>query len=155
MSEWPKELQVLILAATPVSELRGAIPLALYYEMSPLAAYLWSVLGNMLPTPFLLMGLGWMANFCSRWPWVKKIIDGWFARVQRQNTSLVERWGTLALVFFVAIPLPMTGAWSGAAIAYLFKMPWGRALAAIGVGVLIAGLLILGGALGVIYWLNL
>ncbi len=155
MPDWWHFWQIVLVAAAPVSELRGAIPLALYYEIDPLVAYVLSVAGNMLPIPFLILGLGWFVNFFSRWSWSKKIIRWWFDRVQRRNQALIEKWGPFALVIFVAIPLPMTGAWSGALLAYLFKMPFRPALGYIGLGVLIAGLLVLGAALGLISWLKL
>jgi uncharacterized membrane protein len=150
MLAWEKIGQVIAIAAAPISELRGAIPLALYYEMGPAEAYLWSVLGNMLPVPFLLMSLGWLTKILSRWNLTKKLITWWFDKVQSRNRALVERWGVWALVIFVAIPLPMTGAWSGTLIAHLFKIPFKWALPAIGLGVLIAGVLVMGAAIGFI-----
>ncbi len=155
MFEWEKIGQVIAVAAAPISELRGAIPLALYYEMGPLEAYLWSVFGNMLPVPILLIALGWVRQILSRWHWSKRVIDWWFGQVQSRNRALVERWGVWALVIFVAIPLPMTGAWSGALVAYLFNIPFRWALPAIGLGVVIAGGLVLGAALGIVNWVGL
>ena len=70
MPDWNEILQVVAIAAAPLSE-RGAIPIALtVYEMDPVSAYTWSVLGNFLPVPFLLAGLGWLTNFLNRWDWI-------------------------------------------------------------------------------------
>ncbi|MBI1742866.1 small multi-drug export protein [Candidatus Acetothermia bacterium] len=155
MPEWNEILQVIAIAAAPLSE-RGAIPIALtVYEMDPASAYIWSVLGNFLPVPFLLAGLGWFINFLSRWNWVKRAMHWWFDRTQRRKRALIERWGALGLVIFVAVPLPFTGPWSGALVAYLFGIPFKYALPLIGLGILIYGFLVLGVSLGVIHWFKL
>ena len=79
----------------------------------------------------------------------------WFDQTLRRKRTLIERWGALALVLFVAIPLPFTGPWSGALVAYLFEIPFKYALPLIGLGILIYGCLVLGVSLGVISWFKL
>jgi uncharacterized membrane protein len=152
MASWPEIIQVLLVAAAPLSELRGAIPFAvLQHQMDPLSAYGWSVLGNLLPVPALLLGLGRLEALFRRWRWTERLIVWWFDRVQRRHQRALARWGPLALVFFVAIPFPVTGAWSGALVAYLFRIPLKHSLPLIGLGVLMAGALILGATLGVVH----
>ena len=137
-------LVVLTTAATPVVELRGAIPVGLALGLTPWQAWVWSVLGNLLPVPALLLGtrtgLGWL----GRLPWVHKRIRVWGERSSSRLATQVRRWGLLGLAVFVAIPLPGTGAWTGAVAASLLGIKPGPALAAIALGVAVAGLLVAG-----------
>ena len=138
-------------AALPVSELRGAIPLALvHYEMSPLSAYLLGVLGNWLPILPLLFALERLLHGLSRIPrsGVRRPLRWWLRATRERFRGTIERWGALGLVLIVAIPLPMTGAWTGCAAAVLFGIPLRRALPAIGAGVLLAGGLVVLSTLG-------
>lgn len=144
-------LLVLGVAALPVSELRGAIPLALvHYGMSPPAAYALGVVGNLLPVLPLLLVLGRLLQALSRipWPWVQKPLHWWLHTTQRRFRSAIARWGPWALVLIVAIPLPMTGAWTGCAVAALFGVPLRRAFLPIALGVLLAGLIVTLSTLG-------
>lgn len=151
MSELQQVLWVLFVAALPVSELRGAIPLAiLSFQFDPLTAYILSVLGNLLPIPFLLTLLAPVTNLLCRVSFLDRLISWLFARTRRKHGTLVERFGALALVLFVAIPLPATGAWTGALVAHLFGIPFRYALPLITLGVLIAGVLVTLATLGVL-----
>lgn len=144
-------LIVLGVAALPVSELRGAIPLAIVrYEMSPLLAYGLGVLGNLLPVVPLLLLLERLVKILSRWPVFQELFAWLFARTRRRFSRAVERLGALALVLIVAVPLPMTGAWTGCLVAFLFGLPWRQAFPLIALGVLIAGVIVMLSTLGVI-----
>lgn len=130
---------VLAAAATPVVELRGAIPLALALGFSPWEAWFWSVLGNMVPVPGLLWGLRAVLRLLERVPRVRAVFDAWAGRKSRRLAEGMARWGLVGLALFVAVPLPGTGAWTGAVAACLLGIPPRRALAAIGAGVAAAG----------------
>lgn len=144
-------LFVLLVAALPVSELRGAIPLAMgAYQFDPLAAYLLGVLGNLLPVPFLLWLLEPMTKLLRRVSLLDRFISWLFARTRKRHGARVERWGAFALVLFVAIPLPTTGAWTGTLIAHLFGIPFRYAFPLIALGVAIAGVLVVLGTLGIL-----
>ena len=133
-----RELAVVLISMVPLVELRGAI------ELIPLA-----VIGNMIPIPFLLFFgeklLDWV---CSLGP-----LSGFATKYREKllgKTGQVTRYERLGLFLFVAIPLPGTGAWSGALIATLLKMPKTKALTSILCGVIIAGFIMLLGSQGVI-----
>lgn len=144
-------LIVMGLAALPLSELRGAIPLAIvYYEMPPALAYLVGVLGNLLPVLPLLLLLERLPERLGRWPLLREPLGWWLRFTRRRYRRAIARFGLPALVLIVAIPLPMTGAWTGCAVAVLFGVPWRRALGPIALGVLLAGLIVTLGALGVL-----
>lgn len=143
---------VLILSAAPISELRGGLPLALALDAPPVLAYLISVAGNLLPVPALLFGLGWLLPRLTCLPapvgpWVARYLAWQEARLGRH----VARLGYVALFFLVAIPLPMTGAWTGCLAATLLGLRPRRAALPIVIGVLVAGVLVLLAALGILH----
>jgi len=141
----PPELATLLIGMIPIAELRGAIPVALVsFDLPVWSAYLWAVVGNMIPVVFLLLYLESIAQWLSKRGRIfQKFFDWLFARTRRKFSSGVQKYGLfLALTIFVAIPLPVTGAWTGAAAAFLFGMPFRRAFLAILLGVLIAGVIV-------------
>jgi len=138
-----KEIAVIVLAALPVSELRGAIPLALALGFSPLKAYVLSYIGNLIPVIPLLFLLQPIVYKFRHIKIVKRFFDWLFERTRRK-AALVERFEALGLILFVAIPLPVTGAWTGCMAATLFKIRFRYAFLAIIAGVMIAGFIVLG-----------
>ncbi len=142
-------LKVMAVAAMPVSELRGAIPLAIYCGMSPVQAYVISVIGNLLPVPILLLTLEKIREFARRWDLTSRVLD-FFERRALKNRELVEKYGYPGLAMFVAIPLPVTGAWTGTLLATLLELKPLKAFAFIALGVMIAGLIVLASVVGVL-----
>jgi uncharacterized membrane protein len=139
----PHWLAVLVLGAVPVSELRGAIPVAIgIYGMEPFEAFFFSVLGNLLPVIPLLLFLEPVSNYLRRYSIFDTFFTWLFSRTRRNNTENFEKYGLLALTIFVAIPLPVTGAWSGCAAAFVFGVKFRHALPAIALGVMIAGIVV-------------
>jgi len=138
-----KEIAVVVLAALPVSELRGAIPLALAMGFSPFKAYVLAFTGNMLPVVPLLFLLQPIANCLRHIKIFEKFFDWLFERT-RKKATLIEKFEAFGLILFVAIPLPITGAWTGCVAATLFKIRFRYAFVAIALGVFIAGLVVLG-----------
>jgi uncharacterized membrane protein len=135
-------LWVILTAMTPISELRGAIPLALFtLGMSPVQAYIYSVIGNMLPVTPLLLFLEPVSNWLRRYRSFDRFFDWLFARTRRYNDRM-EKYGALGLASFVAIPLPMTGAWTGCAVAFVFGIRFKYAFPTILAGVLVAGVIV-------------
>jgi uncharacterized membrane protein len=146
----PDWLMTLAAAALPVSEVRGAIPLAIgVYGYAPWQAYLLSVLGNMLPIIPLLLFLGPISDYLRRFSWGDRFFSWLFARTRRKYIQDHEDFGLTALAIFVAIPLPMTGAWTGCAIAFLLGFRFWPAFAAITSGVLLAGIIVTAAVVGV------
>jgi len=146
----PHWLMTLIVAALPISEVRGAIPLAVgVYGFSPLEAYLISVLGNLLPIAPLLLFLGPVSDFLRRFSLGDRFFTWLFSRTRRKYIQDHENFGLTALAIFVAVPLPMTGAWTGCAIAFLLGFRFWPAFAAIAAGVLIAGVVVTAAVVGV------
>jgi uncharacterized membrane protein len=138
----PKEAVTLIVAALPLAELRGSIPLALAMKMSPLSAFVWSIIGNSLVIPPTLLLLEPVSTRLRRFKLWKRFFDWLFERT-REKGDIVQKYESLGLMIFVAIPLPLTGAWSGCVAASLFKIKFRYAFTAIFLGVVIAGIVVM------------
>ncbi|MBI5554276.1 MAG: small multi-drug export protein [Elusimicrobia bacterium] len=137
-----QEMVVLIVSALPISELRGGIPLALSFGFSYAKAFWLSILGNsaiIIPALFLLDSI---SKFLMRWKIFNRFFTWFFARTRKHSDS-VEKYGAIGLAIFVAIPLPMTGAWSGCVAAYLFGIKFRYALPSVFLGVVVAGIIVL------------
>ncbi len=148
----PTELLVVIMSALPITELRGALPVAINLFHLPWyqALYL-AIIGNMLPVPFLLLFFESLAKAVSRTDRGKRLVDWLFKRTGR-HTAVVERYKSIGLMVLVAIPLPGTGAWTGSIAAFLCRLKFGRALLSIAAGVAISGAIVT--ALSLMGWLG-
>ncbi|MBQ8837112.1 MAG: small multi-drug export protein [Clostridia bacterium] len=135
------ELCTFIISMIPVIELRGAIPIGQGMGLGFWQCYIISVIGNMLPVPIILLFvravLGWMKGI----KYLDKIAL-WVERKAAKHSGEVTKYATWGLFLFVAIPLPGTGAWTGALIAALLDMRMKKALPFIFAGVLAAGLIV-------------
>jgi uncharacterized membrane protein len=137
----PRLVTVLI-AMLPVSELRGAIPYAI--KIGGLGwpeAYLYAVIGNFIPVIPILLLLERVSNWLMRYHLGNRFFTWIFNRTMKRG-KVIERFETVGLTLFVAIPLPVTGAWTGCIAAFLFKIKRRWAVPAIFAGVLIAGVIV-------------
>lgn len=146
------EIITVLVGASPLAELRGAIPLAIAkFNFGPEKAYLLSVVGNLAPIIPILFGLHQFSDYLMRRSYyIHQFLTWLFERTRKQHTQSFELWGTFALFLFTAVPLPFTGAWSACVAAFVFGINFWKAVAAIGGGVLAAGIAVLGATLGVI-----
>lgn len=137
-----RELAVIIVSALPIVELRGALPVAInlfhfpWYYAFPLA-----IIGNLLPVPFLLLLLDRLSKTLSRVKLFEKMFNKLFEHARKRG-QLVERYEKIGLALFVAIPLPVTGAWTGSIAAVLFRLEFKYAFLSILVGILISGAIV-------------
>jgi len=137
-----KELIVIIIAALPVVELRGALPVAInIFHMPWYWAFLLAIVGNMLPVPILLLFFESLAKIVSKVEVGEKLVD-WVFRHTRRHEKMIQKYEWLGLMLFVAIPLPITGAWTGAIIAFILGMRFTYAFLSILCGVIIAGAIV-------------
>ncbi len=130
---------IALLSLVPWVELRGSILLAIASGHPPLGSFLACTLTNLLViTPaWAVLDLCYH-RFLSRFPWVRRQVD----RVRSKGTPYVQRYELLGLALFVAVPLPGTGAYAGALLAWLLGLPRVGAWAAIAAGVVVAGLVV-------------
>ncbi|MFC1631155.1 COG2426 family protein [Candidatus Omnitrophota bacterium] len=138
----PKEIITVIVAGLPIAELRGALPLALLTFKIPLVQAFWlAYFGNLLPVLPLLLFLGPLSERLRHFRIWRVFFDRLFERTKKR-AGLVERYEALGLILFVAIPLPVTGAWTGCIAAALFKIRLRYAFCAISIGVFCAGIIV-------------
>lgn len=142
----------MLVGALPVFELRGALPLALSFGMPMAKAFWLSVLGNIIfvaPALFLLEPVSHRLRKFKIW---SRFFDWLFERTKKKAQT-IQKYEALGLALFVAVPLPMTGAWSGIIAASLFKIRFRYAFIAIAAGVICAGLIVAAlCGLGIIGW---
>ncbi len=150
----PAFIIIIFIAMLPFVELRGTILVwaaqgdsnflvGFPYPGGWIQIYIVSVIGNMIPIPFILLFFPWVERKLRRWKIFNRFFDWLFARTRRKSGRSVERYEELALIMFVAIPLPVTGAWTGSLVSYLFGLKRAKSLFFIFVGVLIAGAIML------------
>ncbi len=130
-----------MVAALPIAEVRGAIPVGVALKLPLAQAFGWACLGNLLPVVPLLLFLDPVSNWLRQFPLWKSFFDWLFTRTA-SKAGVVQRYEAIGLAIFVAIPLPLTGAWTGCAAASLFKLPFRLAFPSIALGVLGAGLIV-------------
>lgn len=149
-----ENLTITLISLLPIVELRGAIPVGHILAQDPDPStrlgredwaragriYLLAVLGNMIPVPFILWLLGPVSRLCMKVPLGKRFFEWLFARTRRK-TAGIEKYEFFGLTVFVAIPLPVTGAWTGAMAGWLMGLKTGEACLSILLGVMIAGVI--------------
>jgi len=134
-------LMTFLVSMVPVLELRGAIPLGVAGGLTPLAAMIVAIAGNMVPVPFIILFI----RRIFRWLRDKGKIGILVRKLEHraaQKSTIVKKYAGIGLCILVAIPLPGTGAWTGALVAALMNMRLKRALPFIFLGVVIAGFVI-------------
>ena len=136
---FPTWFWIFFTSMIPWWESRYAIPAAiLIFEWDWWQALPIAVIGNMLPIPFILLFFHiaekWLRNY-KTW---SRLMDWLFARTRKRADSKIRKYKYIGLILFVAVPLPFTGAWTGALIAYLFDLDIKKSMITIFIGVLIA-----------------
>ena len=154
LADLPKGLTTALVAMLPIAELRGAIPWALAPApvgggMAWQDAYVYAVIGNIVPVIPLLLLLESFSSALRRYPLFGRFFEWLFERTRRKSKT-VQRYGALGLILFVGIPLPVTGAWTGSVAAFLFGIRFRYAFPAIVGGVLVAGVVVTLASLGVL-----
>lgn len=146
----PPELAVVLLSITPITEIRLSIPFAMQvYGFNPYQAMFWSVLGDIIPAVLLVYYLGPISRFLTKRSRLARRFFIWlFSKTRQKFPEDYSTLGKIALMLFVASPLPGAGAWSGAIAAWLFAMKKTEAIIFILLGVFIAALTITGLSLG-------
>jgi uncharacterized membrane protein len=137
-----------LLSFLPISELRGGIPFAVAQGLPWYGAYPFAVLVNALAAPFCWLFLAtlhrlFMKLSSRRWfRWYRICFDGFVERARVKLAGKVEKWGWLGVAVFVAIPLPVTGAWTGTLGAWVLGLGKRKTIAAVILGVCAAGAIV-------------
>jgi uncharacterized membrane protein len=137
------ELAVFLTSMLPIIELRGALPIAInVFHISWPKAFLIAYIGNLIPAPFILWLLRPVVRLLSKISIFKRFFTWLFERTRKRSNKMIERYEEIGLMAFVAIPLPGTGAWTGALVAFLFGLDFKKSLLVIAIGVFIAGVIV-------------
>ena len=136
------ELIVLVIGALPVSELRGAIPVGInIFHMPWHKVFLLAVIGNTIPVPIILKGFDYLAKLISLAGPGKRFIE-WLLTHTRKQSMRIRKYERIGLILFVAIPLPITGAWTASIAAFLMGLRFWYAFFAIFCGIIIAATIV-------------
>ena len=144
---------VFICSMLPIIELRGSIPLGAALGLPWYSNFIISVIGNLLPVPFILL----LIKKVLEWMKTTKTFSRfalWLERKAEKNKGKLEKGVFIGLMLFVAIPIPGTGAWTGALLAALSGTKFGKSMIAISTGVLIAGTVMTLASYGVVGFLG-
>lgn len=142
-------LKTLVTAMLPILEIRGAIPVGVASGLDPWLAFAVGFVGNMLPIPILILLTRKVIEWLKKHNILVKL-TAWLENKGSKGAQKVQKYSFWGLFILVAIPLPGTGAWTGALVASLLDMRLKRALPAIAMGVAVAGLIVLLVTYGVI-----
>lgn len=141
MSVFHGVLMTFLLSMVPVLELRGAIPVGVAAGLPPLAAMVVAMIGNLVPIPFIILFIRRIFSWLKTKGKIRVLVEKLESRAHSKS-GIVKKYAGIGLCIFVAIPLPGTGAWTGALIAAILNMRLKRALPYIALGVVIAGFII-------------
>ena len=158
MGKLGKYIWIFLISMVPLVELRGAIPVSQIQGLPLVPSYIVCIIGNMLPVPFIY----WFARKVLEWGKDKPVIGGFFRfclekgeKGGRRLTEKAGKYGTfLALLLFVGIPLPGTGAWTGTLAASILELDFKPSIIAVMGGVLLAGVIMGLASTGVLSALN-
>lgn len=143
-TKYGREILVFIISILPVLELRGGLLAATLLKVEPVVAYILSILGNILPVPFILLFIKkiivWMNK--SKVKSFKKIAKYLEKKVEK-NKYKIEKYGYLGLIIFVGVPLPGTGAWTGCLIASLLDLDRRKSFISIFCGIIMASIIMM------------
>lgn len=137
-----KELIVFIISLMPILELRGGLIAAALLDLGMVPSYIISIVGNILPVPFIL----WFMSSILKWMRDSKHfskIAKWLDKKVKKHKGQIERYGFLGLVLFVGIPLPGTGAWTGCLIASVLEMDKKKSFVAAALGIFMASIIMM------------
>lgn len=132
----------LLLSLLPIAELRGGIPYAIARGTDPLLAFAVCVAANALVGPLVYAFLATAHRLLSRWSGYRNVFDRLVERSRARIRPQVERWGYVGIALFVAIPLPFTGAYTGALGAWVLGMSPRKTWLAVAAGVVVAGVVV-------------
>lgn len=146
-----KCLFIFFLAMVPIIELRGSIPVSVAWDMPTLQSFIICVIGNMIPVPFIF----WFARKVLEWGKDKRFIGKFFTwclekgkKGGQKLTESSDKGIYIALMLFVGIPLPGTGAWTGTLAASFLDLDWKKSVISVMLGVVIAGVIMYLASLG-------
>ncbi len=139
-----KEILVFIISLMPILELRGGLLAAALLGMNPVTSYIISIIGNIIPVPFILLLitkiLAWMRK--SKVTLFNKVAN-WLDEKVEKHKGQIEKFGYLGVILFVGIPLPGTGAWTGSLIASVLELDKKKTFISVMIGIFMASIIMM------------
>ena len=145
-------IKIFLISTLPIVELRGAIPIGIIeYGIPFQIVFLVAIFGNILPVFFII----WFMEKFVRTRYdnglkLPKLLQLKLLNTEKKAKNRIEKIGEIALIPFVAVPLPLTGAWTAILVAFIFKIPYKRAVPMIFIGLIISGIIVTLSTLGLI-----
>ena len=136
-----KLLATFLISMVPIIELRGALPIGVGLGLSPVTALVVSIIGNMVPVPFIIIFIRRILDWMHRFEKFDRIASRLEAKAERGGEKIV-RYEMFGLFLLVAVPLPGTGAWTGSLVAAFFDLRLKNAVPVILAGVVTAGIVV-------------
>ena len=144
-----KIIYMFILSMLPVLEIRGSMIYALANNINPTLAFGLSVIGNILPIPFLILLTQKVLQWLDTIDTFKPFVD-WINKKAQEKSKTIDKYGRLGLYILVAIPLPGTGAWTGALVASFLGLSPKKSMLPVTLGVITAGTIVMLSTMGVL-----
>ena len=144
-----KEILVFIISLFPILELRGGLLAASLLGLDPLPSYIITMVGNLIPIPFILWFITKILDWMRGTKHLSKFAN-WLDKKVDKHKSSIKKYGFLGLVLFVGIPLPGTGAWTGSLIASVLEMDRKKSFIAIIIGVVMASIIMMAISFGLL-----
>jgi len=136
-------LKAVLLSILPISELRGGIPLAIGLGVSPLKSFIFCILANIIIVIIFYFILNYLHRYLVKIKFYSRVIESSILRSRKKLEHRIgTRWEYIFLCLFVAVPLPLTGGYSGMLIAWFFELNKKKSIIAVSLGVLIAGIIV-------------
>lgn len=156
MNNLPPQLSTFLLAMLPIGETRAAIPIALEsFKLPVWQAFSLAVIGSYIPAILIIYFIGPVSQWLRQHSKVMDKFFHWlFERTRKKFEGKYKVWGKVALMLFVAIPLPVTGVWTGSLAAWLFAIDKKSSLIYIGLGTFLSGVIVTIVSLGIINIFN-
>lgn len=137
-----KEILVFVISLMPILELRGGLIAAALLGLAPIPSYIISIIGNVLPVPFILLLITRILDWMRKSKHFKGIAN-WLDGKVEKHKGQIEKYGYLGVVLFVGIPLPGTGAWTGSLIASVLNMDKKKTFIAVLLGIVMASIIMM------------
>lgn len=134
-------LLTFLVSIVPVVELRGGIPFGTALGLDPVSAAVAAILGNLVPVPFIILFIRHIFDWLRRYDKPRALVEKFEKKAHLKSKNVIK-YQTFGLCLFVALPLPGTGAWTGALIAAILDMRLKRAMPSIILGVIIAATIV-------------
>ncbi|HLD31614.1 MAG TPA: small multi-drug export protein [Patescibacteria group bacterium] len=135
----PPELATFFISMIPITELRASIPIGIeVYGLPVWKVFVLAVIGDLIPALLILICIPFVHDWIMRSRILGAVLEHKLRKAEKKFSGNYFKYGAIALVIFIGIPLPFTGSWTGALIAFVFNIPFRRAAPLITVGVLMA-----------------